>query len=652
VVTLLLLSTYAAIAAVGVTVRAGLASRAESLLCAFLTWNAIILVPIHLLGVSGALTAGKLVLASIATSTLCIVASFYRASSPGAHTRAIAQLSARMARAPWDAVVLCTRARSLVLAGVLGVALVVAWTTWLSYLLPSDSWDGLLYHDGMVGYAIQNQGYAPTDLPRHLAFGVRAGIIQQIDGFPRNCEMTALWFTIFWDRRLIEVTNSLMLVPLALATYCLAMRYSNDRVLAMGWATAAALTPAAALELRSTYIDVQVTAFFLAAVHFVTRPTMRLRDGWIASLCLALLMGGKSLGLVWVPAMSVVAVARLVWQTGRARPSATAATCAGGAALILAFASVTYLRNWLNFGDPIWPMTYDRAWPSIHWHGLARLEEFGENMSAAETLSAVTSARPFGSEFPDTGTWAWGWGLVFLVLPLAAVAAAVLVTSVARAGATRLLSSASITDREREDNNLAIVWLLFFMSAVSVHILWHPRYNLHLVAGLMLLVHWLSRNARRLGEGAVIFCILSNVLYLWWAAPGWGAGFDQARQYFKMTATERATRATAGWAMEPEVALARERELGPSSVTVFTDDLLFPSLLWNEKFTNRIAYVPHVAPADFVAQAEAKGADWIVVGPGDLDAALAAQRGRWVSIGIASKAGAIRAYRRVSAGAS
>src|SRR5438874_2520793 len=71
-----------------------------------------------------------------------------------------------------------------------------------AYLFPSDAWDGIWYHELTIGYAIQHHGYRAIDLPPAL--------IQQANGYPRNVEMTALWFVFFTDRRLVDVVNAVL----------------------------------------------------------------------------------------------------------------------------------------------------------------------------------------------------------------------------------------------------------------------------------------------------------------------------------------------------------------------------------------------------------------------------------------------------------
>jgi len=57
-----------------------------------------------------------------------------------------------------------------------------------------------------------------------------------------------------------------------------------------------------------------------------------------------------------------------------------------------------------------------------------------------------------------------------------------------------------------------------------------------------------------------------------------------------------------------ETGLARERELG-AETTVVSDDFVFPSILWNDDFSNRVVYVRPTT--DVLETAEKLEATWI-----------------------------------------
>jgi hypothetical protein len=627
------LSLYAFVAAAALVTRMRYGSRAETLLAAIVLWNALLLLPIHLLGVSSSLTANHLALASVATSSATLAASS-AGTRPWRHARDVGRSLLGCMRLPVDAVAAALRAKSLVLVGVVAVLAILPWTVWLSYLAPSDSWDGTWYHETMVGYAIQNRGYAPVALPANLT--------QQTNGFPRNCEMINLWFVIFGDRKLLEAPQSFMAVALILAMYMIARRFSDDRVTAIGLACGLPLIPGAVLELRSTYIDVHVAALLVAAMHFVlTRERMRVRDGWMAGVALALVMGSKAAALAWVPLLATPTAIRLWTENRRDRPAALAAM-AGVAAMIAAVGALTYVRNWVHYHNPIWPIAYDNARFRIHWAGVMTLDAMNGSLQKPlkETYATMASLPIPGHDYADTRLYGYGIAVPFLLLPLDAILVALLAFAGGRWLLRRLIAGNGEPKDTRTPFAIVLASIFFAMAYVSPG-LWVTRYNIHLVAGLLFLVAWATGYARapKLGDGVASVAIITSLASLWWAQPGWGFDIQSALEFAKLSADRRATHAAAEWSIDDPVAEARERELGPGTVLAYTDDVVFPGQLWNEHYSNRLEYVPgELGDQGALQRLEQLHARWFTVGPQSaLYGAIRAHPERWQEVGRAAR---------------
>ncbi len=528
--------------------------------------------------------------------------------------------------------------------GVVAVLAILPWTAWLSYLAPSDSWDGIWYHETMVGYAIQNHGYAPIALP--------ANLLQQANGYPRNCEMTNLWFVIFSDRKLLEAPQSFVAVALILAMYSIARRFTEDRVTAIGLGCALPLIPGAALELRSTYIDVHVTTFLLAAVHFVvSRKRMRIRDAWMASVALALLLGSKGIALAWVPLLALPATVRLLAEERRGRLGPAIATITGGAALIAAMGALTYARNWIHYHNPLWPLAYDNARFHIHWAGVFALDSMDVNKPLKEVYTTIASVPVPGHDFADTRVYGYGFAVPFLLLPLGAVIVGALLFVGLRWALERLVRSGIRGVDGRTPCAIVLAGIFFAMVYLSPG-LWLSRYNIHLVAGLLFLVAWATGYARapRLGDATASVSIIFSLVSLWWAQPGWGFDIQSALEFAKLRPDRRALHAAAEWSIDDPVAEARERELGPGAVLAFTDDVAFPGQLWNEHYSNRLEYVPgELGGEGALERLDQIHARWFTVGPQSaLYGTIRAHPERWQEVGRATRtASPPIAFRRV-----
>jgi hypothetical protein len=356
------LNLLAGAASLALALRARLDGRAELGMAAMMIWNFLVMVPVYALGLTHHLSLGPLTLASTLWFVLVLIVARGHVP-PGKFAREVALAALALARLPLDAILLAVRARSLVAVGVVFTLAMLFWTFGCAYLVPSwKQWDALWYHEPMVGLAIQNRGFHFTDLP--------AGGAQKINGYPRLCEMTQLWFVIFTDRRVVDMVGHVAAPPLALGVYALSRRYTTDRLAAIAFGCVILLMPATAMLLGSVYVDVHNAAFVVAGVYFATLPRFGWRHGVLTAVCLSLAVASKWMALLPVAFFALFAAIRLLRQM-RTRPLQVIGTLAIGLLLVGGMASTVYLRNWMHFGNPFWPdLKYDSPGWGIHWQGL------------------------------------------------------------------------------------------------------------------------------------------------------------------------------------------------------------------------------------------------------------------------------------------
>ena len=140
----------------------------------------------------------------------------------------------------------------------------------VSYLAPSwRDWDGLWYHEPLIGLTIQNHGFAAEPLP---------GGLQVINGVHRLCEMTQLWFGIYGGRRVIEMANVFFMPLYAACVFVLVRRYTKEVTSGVAWASAFVLLPGYLRLVQSTLVDPQACALLLAAAYYVTHPQLDRRN--------------------------------------------------------------------------------------------------------------------------------------------------------------------------------------------------------------------------------------------------------------------------------------------------------------------------------------------------------------------------------------
>lgn len=632
---LVALTGFAAFAALAAVERARFEGRAERFIGFTAVLFAEISVPVLALGHARALRPAPLAVGSFLLSAATIALST-RGLGMRALLRATGRSVREMGRLPWDALRLAVGARSLVVVGLASAFVWIAWTAVLSYYAPSENWDGFFYHEPIVGFAIQNQGFETVALPP-------AVVVQQVNGFPRLCESVAIWFCIFTDRRLIEIGNSLAIPGLLLATYLLARARSRDAVAAMGWSAAMLWVPAIYSQLRTTLVDIQVGFFLLAAIHFATRPRVGRREALFGTGCLLLLLASKGTALVWAPPVAIVLYFRLFVQTepGRRRP--VFGMAAGSALAMVGVVALTMVPNYLAFHNPLWPVAYRIPALGIAWNGLITMDTMGAVMPLRDLLRAKYHL-PTGT-IADIISRDYGMGVPWVVAPLFFVASAVLAIQAARA---RLQKT---PDRPAENALLlAFLCVLFAKLPPGISV---ARYNIHVIA-LAMAVLAAATEKLRFGVTIQRTLVVSTLALslVAWGYIGFLGGLDItpsgiAKLLFA-PATDRAWMNFAAFQMPRKTARLREQELGPGDLVVFTQDELFIGVLWNDRFDNRVEYMPFDEAESFLTRLEARCAKWALAGKtSGARAALEAHPEEWQSVGVAVRQTGTVMFRRL-----
>ncbi|MCZ7682220.1 MAG: phospholipid carrier-dependent glycosyltransferase [Sandaracinaceae bacterium] len=356
-----LLALGALVVAAGVCVAAwGFARRpAELALAAGVAAVSFAVIPVHTLGWAGALTRGSL-FAATAALALSVLIGTLAATRGRARVllavRSLGLLVRESALLPW-------RERSVALLGLLAVVALVAWTSVLTYYAPSSAWDGVMYHEPMVGFALQNHGFAWVGYERANA------MLGPVDGYPRVTEDLMLFLVAAWDRRVIELVPGLMVPILLAATYVLLRRFVRSRASALGLACGLVLIPGVVLQLRSTYVDVTFVTFVAAAAAFLCRREPGPAELWMAGLSLGLVAGSKVTGLMVAPLIGALGVALAVRAVVRRKRPVLLAHLAGGFLLVCAIGGPTYARNWSETQNLTWPSTVQMEPLGIDWQG-------------------------------------------------------------------------------------------------------------------------------------------------------------------------------------------------------------------------------------------------------------------------------------------
>jgi hypothetical protein len=622
VILVLLLNALALGAALALGVRLRTNGRAELGVAVTMLWNALVMCPVYVLGLTNHLYPRTL-----AWTSAAFFASVYLVAR-GPDRRALERELWRalwgLVRLPFSALREAARARSMVLLAVVFTGAMLAWTFFCAYLTPSwRGWDALWYHEPIVGFSIQNHGFRIVDLQL-----TNAGA-QKINAYPRLVEMTQLWFVIFTDRRSIDMVGHLAAPALALAVYAMARRHTH-RVVAMALGCTVLLMPACAMMLGSTYVDEHNAAFVVAGACFATRPTLRLRDALMAAVCLALAVGSKQMALVPAGVLSLITATRVILRArGRWLPST--ATILGGAVLIGAVAAVTYVRNWIHFGNPFWPdLKYDNARLGIHWPGAfewkageyeAGVNRLDMNLPVSEFLTDLYRIPYSVPRGYYTQTYEYGLGTAWVVLPIAFVATCVLAF-------TPLLDLLGLALRRQslrpapETRNATLVALTLVPMCYFTPALWGARYQIAAVGLALVLVAWLAGRTglEHLGDNVAGALSVMAIISFFWTTPRWWLTWGEAIKLASVPWPEREFTPASALSLEldpraaspitKDVGLAREKQLGPGALLVFDEGYsAYMALFWNNEFSNQIMWV-HEGP-DFLERVRHTDATWL-----------------------------------------
>lgn len=591
-------------------------SRAESALHACLTALAIVLVPIQALGWTGVLTRGALATSVFALSTLSIGAALSQRPR-GQRARNFALDLVQFLRLPLDAIVDAWRARSSVLWLLPATLAVLAWTFWLAWLAPSGAWDGLWYHEPMVGFAIQNRGFELVELPIHLEW---------VNGYPRTSEHLMLWASIWSDRRLIEGVPSVMALLALLAFVCMARTHGNWPVGAVGFGCVLVTIPGVILQMRSTYIDVTVLAGYLAALHYVARPHFQARDVWSLALALGFLGGTKATGLAYVVLLGSVGLLRILALTIRSRRPQPIFVSLIGIALVALLVLPSYARNYALHENPIWPLRYEsRLFGTFEGpHDISNMQ-----LPFDQVLHEMFGVPTPGQDYHDTRRHAFGYSLTFVGLPLFLLALFAMVVRVVRGMARR-----SRDELASEGRLLTLLGLGTFPLVTSPAFYW-ARYSLPTPAVALVAIHaWLSHPRRRaFADGAIFAMGALNLITLYWAAPGWDVPLETALELASQSSEERVHAQVSHNLLPVQASRLREERIGEGDLVVFDDEVTFIGNFWNEEMSNRVQFVPFASRHEYLERLDELSPEWVVVRGGSAEeAALESSAGEYVRL--------------------
>jgi hypothetical protein len=604
-----LLTAFALVDAVGLALRVQPRGRTELGIATALFFAVLLGMPVLLLGYANLLWRAALAPVSLLllTGVFALLARKEGGrgvlASSGAALRSLAAL-------PVDGLRESLRARSLVFVGLLVAGALIGASLVLSYLIEFVRWDDAIYHTPIVGFAIQHHGFAIVDFPKPGGGGA--------NGYPKLAEGLCLWFVIFTDKTLQELPATLFAPPFLLCVYAMARRFT-DQVCAMGLAVVILLVPHTLRQFCSSFNDMEMGFFLLAAAYWATCERFRFQDLLMATVALAMAAATKTTWLLFVPPVAAVAYARLIRWHVPARSRDVVLAIGGSLVAILAVSALCVGRNWWHYKNPVWPVAYDIPSLGIHFPGLFTSADYkGHDPGVLEGFEV-----PKGG-MHDVMRHGYGLAIMWVAGPLAVLALLVWLLTLGRDIGRRPLGEGVLGI-----GALAVLCLVWLVVAPNFG---QPRYNLHIVGVLLVMGVWLLRGPRleRLREGLLGAMLVLSIVPLFWMNDANVTTIAEEKERLGHPFASRA------FSLQPSFDLLereKEDELGPGDEVIFSADVVFPGLLWNFEFSNRVDYLEFTNAKEFLAKLTDLDAKWVCVGASSGAKRALDQSPAWTPIG-------------------
>jgi hypothetical protein len=234
-----------------------------------------------------------------------------------------------------------------------------AWAAVSAALLPPYAWDALDYHLPAVAYWVQQSEISTT--PYHLFSNV----------FPMNTELTMAWpAAMLRSDALLNFSEFPFALLGALALVVIARAIDLRRSTALAVGSLFLLTPIVLQQMTTSYVDLAYAAALLTCAAFLFRAvqtvssaapdrSLALRYFVMGGFAGGLALGSKGSAGTALAVLSLVVLVALVYavRTRRLSLASAAGMVVVFALPVLALGTFWYARNWIDRGNPLYPVT-------------------------------------------------------------------------------------------------------------------------------------------------------------------------------------------------------------------------------------------------------------------------------------------------------
>lgn len=457
----------------------------------------------------------------------------------------------------------------------------ICWIIFIGYLFPSYTWDGLWYHLPIVGFILQSGTIQENPAPFMID--------QFMNIFPKNIELFFLWNIIFLKSDVITDLSQLFFSIMGVfAVYSIAVKLGMERRYAIYSGIIFFFTPILILQSSTNYVDVAVAVLFIIAINFliISKP-VRLSI-FLSGIATGILLGSKGSGPLFVGVLLIAIFLRevllylnplkLFHHEDRGhllKRLANYLLCILLPTFLLG--GYWYIKNWLLYGNPVYPMEIAFFNITIFrglYGGIIDPEpELIKSLSPLKRLIHVWLERVdyylYDSRFS-------GFGPIWFIISLPSIVFSTIY---------------ALRDKRYRFFFFSFILILAFILYPRN---WNTRYVIFIVGlgslsiGMML---------EYLNKGILRVIILVLVVYTAMTSNSPCITPDKIGKFIKLSASERTI-------VEHDpfnIHLQARQEYGywrwirenisKGDVLAYTFEPLFLSPLWNEAFSNRIAYI-------------------------------------------------------------
>ena len=226
----------------------------------------------------------------------------------------------------------------------------ICWISFLIYLFPIFDMDGLIYHLPTVAGWIK-QGFI-GDLPFKIWSNV----------YPNNTEVVLTWVLMLLKSDVFLDANQLIFgIFGAISVVGLAREVGLNRSSSLFAGSLFFLTPIVLVQAKTAYVDLAFASMFLIYFYFCVRF---IKSPAFSTSILAGLSGGVMLGIkgsspiyLLVPAIFLLVASIISIKQKRTSPKLILKSSAVFMLLSLLLGSYWFFKNWVTYGNPIYPFS-------------------------------------------------------------------------------------------------------------------------------------------------------------------------------------------------------------------------------------------------------------------------------------------------------